>query len=81
VPTARCGLDNLPEGLKDGSIAEHLREVCELDLSPLGATEAAACNRANGTSLTRQPAQQRRQVDIDRLEHTAGLLNAPHRYR
>jgi hypothetical protein len=30
-------LDNLPEGLKDSTIAEHLREVCEVDLSPLDA--------------------------------------------
>jgi hypothetical protein len=36
-PTARCGFDNLPEGLKDSMIAEHLREVCELDLSQLDA--------------------------------------------
>jgi hypothetical protein len=28
---------NLPEGLKDSTIAEHLWEVCELDLSPLNA--------------------------------------------
>jgi hypothetical protein len=30
-------LDNLPEALKDSTTAEHLREVCELDLSPLDA--------------------------------------------
>jgi hypothetical protein len=29
--------DNLPEALKDSTLAEHLREVCELDLSPLDA--------------------------------------------
>ena len=32
-------LDNLPEGLKDSTIAEHLREVCDLDLSPLDAVQ------------------------------------------
>jgi len=30
-------LDNLPEGLKDSTIAERLREVCELDPSQLDA--------------------------------------------
>jgi hypothetical protein len=30
-------LDDLPPALVDSAIAEHLREVCELDLSPLNA--------------------------------------------
>jgi hypothetical protein len=30
-------LDNLPPALADSPIVEHLREVCELDLSPFDA--------------------------------------------
>ena len=29
--------DKVPERLKDSTIAEHLQEVCELDLAPLDA--------------------------------------------
>jgi hypothetical protein len=34
-------LDKLPEGPKDSTLAGHLREVCELNLSPAGRGAAA----------------------------------------
>jgi hypothetical protein len=47
----RVWLDNLQPALADSTTAEHLREVCELDLSLLD----ACCRRRARARLRRQP--------------------------